>query len=161
MAITVDSIVINPNCTKLTATFSGVTGDFEATFKNEVTTSNGQPTISYTLGDGTAVYEYTSDDFGEKFNGVISVTPVDNPENVRFSIGSCEISCCIANLVQAAIDCHCQCDRCDEDLRTAEKAHLLIASAEHAVNDSNNITDAVNKYNKAKEFCTATCACGC
>ena len=52
------------------------------------------------------------------------------------------------------------CSKCDEDIRTAEKVHLLIKSAEASANQGND-SDAVDKYNKAKTYCTSTCGCGC
>lgn len=38
-----------------------------------------------------------------------------------FTVAPCEINCCIAKLVDAAIECHCKCDKCKEDLLRAEK----------------------------------------
>jgi hypothetical protein len=78
----------------------------------------------------------------------------------KYLIGTCELDCCVADLLQTSIDCACNCSKCDDDLRKAEKIHLLSESAKYAV-INNNITDAINKYKTAKSFCDETCGCGC
>jgi len=78
-----------------------------------------------------------------------------------YVIATCEIDCCIAKLVESAITCTCHCDKCKEELDRAEKIHLLLIAAKHAAEVEQNFEDATAKYNKAKEFCTEVCACGC
>ncbi len=163
MATAITSISITPDCKVLTATITdAVLADLYA-IDNKVTgTSGNTDTIGTVTIDANdiATWVITSEEFGEDFNGVIEIA-VEADDLYAYYVGSCEISCCISALVQQAIDCHCECDRCDEDLRVAEKVNLLIKSAQHVTHSDANISDAVAKYNKAKEFCTATCACGC
>ena len=153
MATVINSVTISPDCKKLTVVASGVPATVNFTYYNyitDVTTTSG----ALTQVAGIVTWILSSQTAGELFNGVISITDtVDVLNPTVYAVGAAEIYCCIAALVQSAIDCHCQCDRCNEDLRKAEKIDLLIKSA--------HITDAVNKYNKAKDFCTETCACGC
>lgn len=161
MATVINSVTIAPDCKKLTVTATASTATVNFTYTNFITdktTTSGA--INVVAGAASWVLDYET--AGELFNGVIAITDtVDTLNPTVYSIGACEIYCCIAALVQAAIDCHCHCDRCDEDLRKAEKIELLIKSAQHAAYSDANITDAINKYNKAKDFCTETCACGC
>ena len=161
MATVIDSVTIAPDCKKLTVIASGDSATVNFTYYNHITEKTvPSGSLATTGGDITWVLDYEV--AGELFNGVISITDTLDPlEPTNYTIGACEIYCCIAALVQSAIDCHCQCDRCDEDLRKAEKIELLLKSAQHAAYSTANITDAINKYNKAKDFCTETCACGC
>lgn len=80
---------------------------------------------------------------------------------IGYTVSSCEIDCCIAKLTESAINCTCKCDKCKEELDRAEKILLLLISAKHAAEVEQNKEDAIAKYNKAKEFCTEVCACGC
>jgi len=161
MATVIDSITISPDCKKLTVVISGAAATAKLVYYNFITeTTKDSGTVSTTGGAYTWVLD--NETAGELFNGVISITDtVDSSNPTSYLVGACEIYCCIAALVQSAIDCHCHCDRCDEDLRKAEKIDLLIKSAQHATYSATNITDAINKYNKAKDFCIETCACGC
>ena len=161
MATVIDSVTIAPDCKKLTVIASGNSATVQFVYYNHITektTDSG--VLTTTAGNVTWVLE--SQAAGETFNGVISITDkLDILQPTNYAVGGCEIYCCIAALVQSAIDCHCECDKCDEDLRKAEKIELLLKSAQHATYSAANITDAINKYNKAKDFCTETCACGC
>jgi hypothetical protein len=161
MATVIDSITISPDCKKLTVVISGAAATAKLEYYNFITeTAKDSGTVSTTAGAYTWILD--NETAGELFNGVISITDtLDSSNPTGYSVGACEIYCCIAALVQSAIDCHCHCDRCDEDLRKAEKIDLLVKSAQHAAYSDLNITDAINKYNKAKDFCTETCACGC
>ena len=76
------------------------------------------------------------------------------------TVGVADIDCCIAKLVHDAINCTCKCDKCKEDLKLAERIFLLLQSATYDAT-LGNINAATDKYNKAKEFCTERCACGC
>ena len=78
-----------------------------------------------------------------------------------YTIGSCEIDCCIAKLVDSAIECACKCDKCKEDLLRAEKVYLMLQGAKFAAEQESNYDHAVNMYNKASSLCTEVCACGC
>lgn len=161
MATVIDSITISPDCKKLTVIASGVSSTANFTYFNHIT-EKSVSSGSIVAVNNSVTWILTNEISGELFNGVISITDtVDSLKPTGYSVGACEIYCCIAALVQAAIDCHCHCDRCDEDLRKAEKIDLLIKSAKHSTYSDSNITDAINKYKKAKDFCTETCACGC
>lgn len=161
MATVIDSVTIAPDCKKLTVIASGDSVTVNFTYYNYITeTTVTSGPLTTVAGDVTWILD--NETAGELFNGVISITDtLDVLLPTNYTVGGCEIYCCIAALVQAAIDCHCHCDRCDEDLRKAEKIELLLKSAQHATYSVANITDAINKYNKAKDFCTETCACGC
>jgi hypothetical protein len=161
MATVINSVTISPDCKKLTviATSDAATVTFLYT---NLITDNSVTSDSIDVIDGTATWVLSYQTANELFNGVITITEIgDITAPTMYAIGTAEIYCCVAALVQAAIDCHCHCDRCDEDLRKAEKIDLLIKSAQHSAYSSVNVTDAINKYNKAKDFCTETCACGC
>lgn len=127
---------------------------------------NGIPAYYYEDSvTGNWYTQLTAETIGEtSLNGVITISIYD-PVNAGFdfqisAVGSCELDCCIASLVQDAIDCTCKCEKCNEDLATAQKVHLLAESAKYSALNA-NLQDAIDKYNKAKDFCTATCACGC
>jgi len=161
MATVINSVTISPDCKKLTVVASGVPSTVNFTYQNYIT-DNTITSGVLTATSGNVTWVISSETAQELFNGVIGITDtVDTLKPTSYTVGACEIYCCIASLVQSAIDCHCQCDRCDEDLKKAEKIDLLVKSAQHSAYSDTNITDAVKKYNKAKDFCTETCACGC
>ena len=163
MATAITSISITPDCKVLTATITAALSTDLYAIDNHVTGTSGNTDTVGTVtisASNVATWVITAAQFGEDFNGVIEINVAAN-NLYSYTVSSCEINCCISALVQQAIDCHCECDRCDEDLRTAEKVHLLIESAQHVTYSESNIADAVAKYRKAKEFCTASCACGC
>jgi len=62
----------------------------------------------------------------------------------RYLIGTCELDCCVADLLQTSIDCACNCSKCDDDLRKAEKIHLLSESAKYAVTNNNILTQLIS-----------------
>lgn len=157
---TIDSITLTANCDTITVTFSNMGGDIDVNYFNSIT----ETTITETLvdsGDPTTdwVIDAQTIEGDSSFNGVITLSEVDGVAD--YIVATCEIDCCIAGLVERAINCTCECDKCDDDLRIAEKVQLLIVSAKHSTYSESNVTDAAAKYNKAKDFCTATCACGC
>ena len=98
-----------------------------------------------------------------KTKGVIKYQVVVNENTVYtgFDVATCEIDCCIAKLTESGINCTCKCDKCKEELLRAEKIMLLLKASQYAASVEVNYDDAVAKYNKAKEFCTEVCACGC
>jgi hypothetical protein len=156
----IESITISPDSKNLTVVVSAIPTSDKLTYYNYTTdTTEESGTIASDAND-ILTWNITSTALGEDFNGVISIT-LDSTGISSYAVGTAEIDCCIAGLVERAITCTCQCDRCDEDLKTAQKISLLVQGAKHATYSSANITDAINKYNKAKAFCTATCACGC
>lgn len=161
MPTVINSVTISPDSKKLTVVASGVPATVNFTYYNYITeTTVTSGVLSAVAGDVTWIL--SNETAQELFNGVISITDTIDPLNpTAYTIGAAEIYCCVAALVHAAIECHCQCDRCNEDLKKAEKIDLLIKSAQHSTYSAQNITDAINKYNKAKDFCIETCACGC
>lgn len=161
MATVINSVTISPDCKKITVLATTDATSVYFTYTN-FTTDNSVSSDEITVVDGKASWILDHQTANELFNGVIAITETtDTTAPTVYAVGAAEIYCCVAALVQSAIDCHCHCDRCDEDLKKAEKIDLLIKSAQHAAYSDANITDAINKYNKAKDFCTETCACGC
>lgn len=96
-------------------------------------------------------------------SGVVVATVRRSGEFVAqaVAVATCQIDCCIAKLVESAINCTCKCDKCKEELDRAEKIFLLLQSAVYAAEVAENIEDAQAKYAKANELCTEVCACGC
>lgn len=148
------SATISNDCKIMTLKFSA-----DATYAVEITNHiTGTEFTGNLNADVNGIYELTSSSFGEIFNGVFEIK---ESTRVVQSLGDCEISCCIAGLLHKVINCDCECDKCDEDLHTAQKIRLLIEAAKYSTYSTANLTDAVNKYKKAKEFCDADCSCGC
>ena len=76
----------------------------------------------------------------------------------------------ILNITNELIDCACDCAKCSSVLAKAQKIMLLLKSAEYSLKQSNvvgttlkagYITDANNKYTKAREVCDNSCGCDC
>ena len=140
---------------------------------------SGSSDLDTTTEAGVLTFTATST---TQFTGVISVELHDattlnldidgdavNNENASdttlmetvYTVAPCKINCCIAKLVDAAIECHCKCDKCKEDLLRAEKVLLMLQGATFAAEQESNYDHAVNMYNKANTLCTEVCACGC
>jgi hypothetical protein len=160
MPARIESITISPDSKNLTVVVSGIPTSDALTYTNYTTGTTKESGTILSDASDILTWNTTATNLEEDVNGVIMIT-VDSSGISSYGIGTAEIDCCIAGLVERAITCTCQCDRCDEDLRTAQKINLLVKGAAHATFSDANITDAINKYNKAKSFCTATCACGC
>lgn len=95
-------------------------------------------------------------------SGTIDYTPATTTlATTVYTVAPCQIDCCIAKLTDAAIECHCKCDKCKEDLLRAEKIMLMLQGATFAAEQESNYDHAVNMYNKADALCTEVCACGC
>jgi hypothetical protein len=83
----------------------------------------------------------------------------------------CDIDCCLSKLTNELIDCACDCAKCSSSLAKAQKVFLLLQSADYAIVQANDtsdaavrsgfITDANSKYLKAKEVCDDSCGCNC
>lgn len=160
----IDSITFSPNCQKITVVVSDVVNDSEISYHNLV--SNMTHTTGLLSPDANDIITWDAyyDGLQEEsaINGVINikVAPSSGDPIYGSAVASCELYCCVAKLVEEGINCTCNCSKCDEDIRTAEKVHLLIKSAEASANQGKD-TDALDKYNKAKNYCTSTCGCGC
>jgi len=112
--------------------------------------------ISVELHDATTL-NYDIDADGVKNETAADTTLVET----LYTVASCQIDCCIAKLVDAAIECHCKCDKCKEDLLRAEKVFLMLQGATFAAEQESNYDHAVSMDNKANTLCVEVCACGC
>lgn len=148
------SSVLSADCKTLVITYDGGPSSV-ATLTNETSGATIDAATYGSIFDVT--WTVTSADIS--LSGIISLL-IDGRVQT-YLIGICELQCCAANLLQSSIDCACKCSKCDDDLRKAQKIHLLAESAKYAVEGTGNITDAINKYNSAKSFCDETCGCGC
>jgi len=121
----------------------------------------------WSIADGVLTFTTTST---TALTGVVTVilyydldisSNVATPRLIIYTVAPCTINCCIAKLTDAAIECHCKCDKCKEDLLRAEKVMLMLQGATFAAEQESNYDHAVNMYNKANTLCTEVCACGC
>jgi len=112
--------------------------------------------ISVELHDSTDI-DYDADDDGLSNENDSDTTLM----TTLFTVASCEVDCCIAKLVDAAIECHCKCDKCKEDLLRAEKVFLMLQGATFAAEQESNYDHAKTMYDKATALCVEVCACGC
>ena len=160
----IDSITFSPNCQKITIVVSDVTANSVIIKYENLISTTEYTTANLAPVDNIVTWEAYYDTLEEEssINGVVNiqVTPSVGSTQSASAVASCELYCCVAKLVEEGINCSCKCSKCDEDIRTAEKVHLLIKSAEASANQGND-SDAVDKYNKAKTYCTSTCGCGC
>ena len=150
---TLNSSTLSADCKTLTLVYASAPG------ASDLLTNNvSGASITASVVGGVVGNTWTVTSSMISLSGVLTVLEVNTPR--AYLIGTCELDCCVANLLQTSIDCACNCSKCDDDLRKAEKIHLLSESAKYAVTN-NNITDAINKYKTAKSFCDETCGCGC
>jgi len=154
---TLTSSTLSADCKTLTLVYSSAPGVADL-LTNEISGA----TIYANIAGGVVGNTWTVTSSMISLSGVLTVLEDIGATNAprAYLIGTCELDCCVANLLQTSIDCACNCSKCDDDLRKAEKIHLLSESAKYAVINS-NITDAINKYKTAKSFCDETCGCGC
>lgn len=161
----IDSITFSPNCKKITVVISDCPNTASITYENKISNKTYTTTTALVPTNDVIIWEEyvsTLESGNSAINGVIAVTIRDSTAAVisGASVSSCELYCCVAKLVESGISCTCNCSKCDDDIRTAEKIHLLVKSAESAATQG-TITDAIDKYTKAKSFCDNTCGCGC
>jgi hypothetical protein len=154
---TLSSSTLSTDCKTLTLVYTSAPGAADL-LTNEVSGA----TIYANIVGGVVGNTWTVTSSMISLSGVLTVLEDVGATNTprAYLIGTCELDCCVADLLQTSIDCACNCSKCDDDLRKAEKIHLLSESAKYAV-INNNITDAINKYKTAKSFCDETCGCGC
>lgn len=99
------------------------------------------------------------------FNGLFSFEFISNiGEDIytasTYTLGTCAIDCCMANLLSTVINCNCDGGDCHDVIRKIEKILILIRCA--VVDTANgDIAAAQEKYNKAVELCDSTCDCNC
>ena len=99
------------------------------------------------------------------FNGTFKFVFTDAIDSTNtsttYTVGTCSIDCCLANLIQTNLDCTCTDGDCCEDIKKAEK--ILILSRAATLDAANgDIAGATEKYNKAVELCGDTpCDCNC
>jgi hypothetical protein len=162
----IDSITFSPNCKKITVVISDCPNSATITYENKISNKTYITPSPLPPSDDDIIiweeYVTTLESGNSAINGVIAITIADSTAAVvsGASVSSCELYCCIAKLVESGISCTCNCSKCDDDIRTAEKIHLLVKSAESAATQG-TVTDAIDKYTKAKSFCDNTCGCGC
>ena len=154
---TLNSYTLSADCKTLSLVYA-TAPTIADLLTNEISGVTIYATIAGTIVGNT--WNITSDDIS--LSGVMTVLQDLGGSNVpqEYLIGTCELDCCVASLLQSSIDCACKCSKCDDDLRKAQKIHLLSESAKYSVINE-NITDAINKYKSAKSFCDETCGCGC
>lgn len=136
--------------------------DLDTTTEAGVLTFTATSTTQFTGVISVELHDATTLNLDIGGNGVNNETEADTTlmETV-YTVAPCKINCCIAKLVDAAIECHCKCDKCKEDLLRAEKVLLMLQGATFAAEQESNYDHAVNMYNKANTLCTEVCACGC
>jgi hypothetical protein len=161
----IDSITFSPNCKKITVVISDCPNTASITYENKISNKTYTTTTALVPTNDVIIWEeYVSilESGNSAINGVIAITVRDSTAAVisGASVSSCELYCCVAKLVESGISCTCNCSKCDDEIRTAEKIHLLVKSAESAATQG-SVTDAIDKYTKAKSFCDTTCGCGC
>jgi len=129
------------------------------------------PNFTVTSNSGAINYPLLVSDLSLT-NGVVTIVSyINGAEKDRKSVLlGCNIDCCLAKLTNELIDCACDCPKCASSLAKAQKVMLLLKSAEYSLSQSNlkpntlqtgYITDAHNKYTKAKEVCDNSCGCDC
>ena len=129
------------------------------------------PNFTITSNSGTISYPLLVSDLSLA-NGVVTIVSyINGAEKDRKSVLlGCNIDCCLAKLTNELVDCACDCPKCASSLAKAQKVMLLLKSAEYSLSQSNlrpntlqtgYITDANNKYTKAKEVCDNSCGCDC
>ena len=140
----------------LTASDSGWTENAGVLTFTTTSTTAFVGVISVELHDATTLnYDIDAD-------GVDNENAADTTlMQTLYTVASCQIDCCIAKLVDAAIECHCKCDKCKEDLLRAEKVFLMLQGATFAAEQESNYDHAKAMYDKANTLCVEVCACGC
>jgi hypothetical protein len=129
------------------------------------------PNFTVTSSSGIISYPLLVSDLSIT-NGVVTIVSyINGAEKDRRSVLlPCDIDCCLAKLTNELIDCACDCPKCASSLAKAQKIMLLLKSAEYSLGQSNivpntlqtgYITDAHNKYTKAREICDNSCGCDC
>lgn len=153
-------IQISHNCKQIAVTIPMI-GQPPGQYTLELSYGATTTTVPIILNQGQSQIFYIAD---IETSGVVVAT-VKNAQGLvlvqEASVATCQIDCCIAKLVESAINCTCKCDKCKEELDRAEKIFLLLQSAVYAAEVAENIQDAKDKYAKASELCTEVCACGC
>tara|TARA_Y100001937_G_C7069412_1_gene307632 strand:+ start:458 stop:985 length:528 start_codon:yes stop_codon:yes gene_type:complete len=129
------------------------------------------PVFSVTSTSGPISYPLLVSDLSMDNGVVIIVSFINGAEKDRKAVLiNCDIDCCLAKLTHELVDCACDCAKCATSLAKAQKIMLLLKSAEYALKQGNKvtsalqsgyITDANNKYTKAREICDNSCGCDC
>jgi hypothetical protein len=137
--------------------------DLDTTTESGVLTFTATSTTAFVGVISVELHDATSLNYDmNPINAVNNETAADTTlMETLYTVASCQIDCCIAKLVDAAIECHCKCDKCKEDLLRAEKVFLMLQGATFAAEQESNYDHAVSMYNKANTLCVEVCACGC
>lgn len=115
----------------------------------------------FTYSGGILSFEYTHT---SALVGVLQVLPKNAGGTTltpAYSVATCKINCCIGTLLHDVLNYTCKCDKCKEEMVRLEKIYLLLQASIYEAENTANLTQAVNNYNKASEFCLEVCACGC
>ena len=133
--------------------------------------SINSPQFTVTSTSGIISYPLLVSDLSLTHGVVTIVSYINGAEKDRRTVLlPCDIDCCLAKLTNELIDCACDCAKCATSLAKAQKIMLLLKSAEYSLKQSNRvvttlqtgyITDANNKYTKAREICDNSCGCDC
>lgn len=184
MALSISLLGVSANCQAVSTTVTGSTANYALRvylLEGEVETlvyqeadidETSYPVTTVNIADLTnstfnELYDTDPDldliiESITSFDGLFKVTIDDgDTTEIVYSIGTCSIDCCLANLIQNNLDCNCSGDDCCEDIKKAEKILILTRAA---ILDAANadIAGATEKYNKAVELCGATpCDCNC
>lgn len=161
MATEVRKINVSEDCKKIAVEFA-TASPTTVVIADSNNTTVVLTSSNFDYADGVLSFEYTH---STAFVGVLQILPKDSDGETTltpaYSIAPCKILCCITNLLYAAMECTCKCNKCKEDLLRAEKVYLLLQAATYEAEHNANLTQAVKNYNKASELCIEVCACGC
>ena len=168
---------INPkvvsNCKYVFVKGQSYTGSPDATLNFELLSGSGgtgsyTTTLTYSSGTGQIMVPVTD---LPSSNGVYEIEIIEggNVVATKLILIHCDIDCCLVKLTDELLACACDCAKCATSLAKAQKIFLLLNSAhtaieqfnENSTSNSGYALDAVNKYNKAKEMCDASCGCNC
>ena len=156
-------ITTSNNCKTLTVSIPEADIDASitpATYSVVTHKNASAETGSATIADGKLEFTVTTTN---SFVGVITLTIIQDPQNTQtfYSVGSCDLDCCIAGLIEKSINCDSSCDDCDAFIRRADRINLFLKSSLYAAELESNVEDAIEKYAKAEEMCNENCPCGC
>jgi hypothetical protein len=103
--------MINSNCTQILFNIQ-VPNNATGTVTIEVTNGNGEVQNFPAL----AVAGFVTININMATSGVVSyaVLRAGNVLATGILVSGCEIDCCLAKLVESAINCTCKCDKCKE-----------------------------------------------
>ena len=128
-------------------------------------------TIYFSGSGGYGVITVPIDNLSSQY-GLYKICLIEDEEEqiCKPVLISCDIDCCLTDLVNELLACACDCPKCASTLAKAQKIFLLLQSAQSAVDLANTTEGSVNmgyykdilkKYEKAVELCDSSCGCDC